>query len=769
MNTKMTLPLITNFLHLFSKNTLAALLLLAFTQQAIGQCPNNLLTNPGFENGLQGWLSTGAPSISTTSHTGSSAVLVEAGFNRMFQAMAAQPGYTYTLSAWIKSTASGGAGNIRIKFLNSSWVPIEDYWSELSLTGNYNMTSELAAIAPVNATYIEVSVYSDSNMDVFVDDVCLQEGVMGGIPDLVPIVNTGNTSASNNEDIVFSIAIYNNGTATGPNGGYAVYLSDDAVFSSTDQQLVQGNPQPDQLSPGAISNIQQESYTVPAANTFNGTKYIIVFVDHVTNVEESDETNNQYIFPIQISSPPPPGGCTTNLGSPGEMLCTEKTGNGIDAYFFNENSLSVTKYVINGTGEVVDIQNAGQLVTDSVLVQGNQVVKKLSTGVIAYTKTIPPSVLNILPEVQAAGELTDGTFVLIAYQSQPVTNPPSGPANNLLVMVHTDANLNPLETQSKNVSQVFNPFFIFNDFVEGIYPAPNGAFDVFYSSTISTLTTFQRLLVNRFSFNDPSSFNQVGQEIGHRVSSSSVKVIETPCGTYRYRGPTGHISQKSNFLGTTFSYYDKADLSFISRKTSGSGSLDYYGGYDSWTFQEGQPNSLNGNFQYRPGIDPIPPLNLVMTNPSPPQLGLEIPFFNYDHAARLGADDILLFGKDSNGDVFLEIPTDCNSVQQMFPDITGSEPGPINVGNYQPGDGFPYFYGIINEGGGSTTSEIAIKPWLSTDTNLDGGDIGFPVFYVERPARRAGVWGQRYTFVAFQSGRWTILFDLGTGCRRCKF
>ena len=119
-----------------------------------------------------------------------------------------------------------------------------------------------------------------------------------------------------------------------------------------------------------------------------------------------------------------------------------------------------------------------------------------------------------------------------------------------------------------------------------------------------------------------------------------------------------------------------------------------------------------------------------MTNQSPPQIGLEIPYFNYVHAARMGNDDVFLFGKNNAGEVFVEVPTDCNPVSELFPDITGSNPGPTNVGDYQPGDDFPFFYGIINEGDGGTTSEIAIQPYLSTDAILDASDISFPLFYI---------------------------------------
>ena len=327
--------------------------------------------------------------------------------------------------------------------------------------------------------------------------------------------------------------------------------------SNDDQIIDQSSFQPYELNPGQTSNVLSRSYIIPSNNTFNGMKYLLIVIDPFDNFDESDETNNVFAFQVQISTPIGPTACVETIG-PGDILCTERDGNNLTVYL--ENNLIVSKFTLNGQGEVIAAQNGGSLIMDSILVQGNQVVKKLSSGAIVYSKTIPQSVLDSIPVVQAAAELTDGTLVLTGYRKKPVTNPPTSPARNFLVLVNTDANLNPLQFQTKEVSNVFNPYHNFSDFVLGIYTAPNAAFDIFYSSTISTLITYQSIYLNRFSFNDPQGFSQVGQLVGSQLSSNTVKVTKTHCNTYRYTGPTGHVGQKGHFFGVAVSHYDMARL-----------------------------------------------------------------------------------------------------------------------------------------------------------------------------------------------------------------
>ncbi len=712
-----------------------AFLLTLLASIAFGQnCPNNLLSNPGFENGLNSWSTLeGNPSASSMSvFSGSNSLEMGNTPNQAHvvnQALSASPNTTYSLVFQGRKSNNGNyVSQARLKFYSSSWLPIQTEFGFVE-TSNFQQNT-ISATSPANAAFVGVEfAFTPPNAGdkVFIDDVCLTTGsVGGGLPDLVPVVQPGVTSAANNETLTFSVAVKNEGQGSASPDyfqSYQGYLSDDPILSSNDQYLnnVYGSLQPQGLAPGQTSDFAAESYTVPANNSFNGTKYIIIAIDHLDGIEESDETNNHYALPVQISTIPTPTTCTETIG-PGDLLCWQKNGNNLDVFL--ENNLIVSKFTLNEQGTVISSQNGGSLITDSILVQGNQVIKKLYNGAIVYTKAIPQSVLDSIPTVQAAAELTDGTLVLAGYRQNLVTNPPSSPAINSLVLVNTDANLNPLEFRNKLVSQVSNPFFNFNDFVKAIYPLPNGAFDIFYSNTASTLTTFQALVVNRFTFNDPASFNDIGKSVGALVNSGSVQVTKTHCNTYRYIGPTGYIGQKGHFFGNAMSFYDISDLSLISSQRDGLGSLDYYGSYDSWTFVSTSPDSLMGSFQYRSTTDPVPDMRFVISQPGQQQLAFDIPYFNYVHAALIDPTTVFLFGKN-NGQTFVQVATECYPPNALMPDLTGDNLQIANTLQYEPGDILQYVFHLKNNGTGATSTTIDYTLWISDDPVLDANDLAW--------------------------------------------
>ncbi|MEO1261830.1 MAG: CARDB domain-containing protein [Bacteroidota bacterium] len=714
---------------LFQKWVLSAFLFTLLSGNVFAQtCPNNLIFNAGFENGFQEWGILNSAELTTDANNGNQAVLIHAGFNRINQGLIAEPGQTYTLSAQVKSSPAGAHGSIGIKFLSDTWQPLDEMISSLALSGGFQTIGGLERIAPPNTAYIEVSIYSSTDNDLIVDDVCLTAGnVAALLPDLVPIVQPGVTAASNTEALTYSIAVKNQGTATGFSGSYRGYFSDDDQWSADDEYInvLYGQFQPYEIEPGETSEVINGSYLVPSSNTFNGSKYLLLVVDHLDNYEELDESNNVYAIPVQISTPTGPTDCTTNIG-PGDILCTQKNGSQLDVFL--ENNLIVTKYILDSDGDVVSSQNGGSLITDSVLVQGNQVIKKLYNGAIVFNKTIPPAVLDTLPEVQAAAELTDGTFVLAGYSRVP-TPMPLASAKNRLVLVHTDANLNLLAVYLREVSLYYNPFYEFDDKIEAIFAAPNGAFDIFYTSTSYGVTIYQRLDLNRYDFNDPATFDQLGERVSTFVDANT-RITKTHCNTYRFMGRTGYASQKGHLFAQTVSFYDVADLSLISQRRFGTGSTDYYGSFELWTFDGRSPDSLSAFFQYRPGLDPIPSMDFILTNSAPPEQQVEVPFFIYDHAARIGTEGLFLFGKRNNGDVFVEVPTDCQTLTPLYPDIVGRFIGINGTDDLQAGEYLHYYFSYENVGEGGTTENFTVRPWISSDTILSADDLAFPTLNV---------------------------------------
>ena len=699
-----------------------------FHNAAAQTCTGNLLTNPGFESGLNDWSTTGDVTMSTNAYSGTKAAKVGgSGYASVGQLKPTTSGTSYTAKVWAKYSGSSFRV-VELRFLNASWVTLSGA-AQAEITSSVYSEYTLSGTAPAGAVYVYVIASKDGSGSIEVDDFCLTTGSgTSGLPDLVPVLQPGVTAASNNGTLTFSLAVKNQGLGSAAPDyfqSYQGYLSNDPVLSNDDLYLnnVSGYLQPQGLAPGQTSDFVNESYTIPANNSFNGIKYIIIFIDDLDGIEESDETNNQYALPVQISTTPAPNNCTSNLGA-GEILCTEKSGSNLLVYLINNQV--VTKYTLSGQGTVVSTQNMGTWVQDSVLVQGNQVKKKLANGTIAYTKTIPQSVLDSLPVVQAATELANGNFVLAGYRKLDNTNPISASKNNL-VMVYTNANLTPIQVKSRTVSIIGNPYFTFNDQVLLLRPAPNAAFDIFYTFTTETLITYRSVYLSRYSFTSPQSFDQTPTFVANLVNLGTiapVKLTQTPCGSYRYSGPFGSVGQKGSFFGTAVSYYDMQDLSLISSQVDGAGSADYYGSYDRWTFVSLPPDSLSGSFQYRPGFDPLPTMQFIIPNLGQPPYGVNVPYFNYDHAVVMQPNDVFLFGTN-NGQVFVQVPTDCTPPVVLQPDLTGDSPTLIANPVLVPGDFIEFNFNLKNIGNyaTSTATNIDIAYHLSSDAVLSANDL----------------------------------------------
>lgn len=137
-------------------------------------CNNNLLTNPSFEDGFNGWTSTQSATISQDANSGNNAALLADGGVRMYQFVAAEPNKEYVISGRAKSD---GYVNTYMKFLTADWQPTGRGRSQL-LEGNYEYF-EQTFTAPTDAAWIEVS-FTASDGDLLIDDLCLSAN--GGTP-----------------------------------------------------------------------------------------------------------------------------------------------------------------------------------------------------------------------------------------------------------------------------------------------------------------------------------------------------------------------------------------------------------------------------------------------------------------------------------------------------------------------------------------------------------------------------------------------------------
>lgn len=138
-------------------------------------CPGNLLTNPGFEDGLNNWSNWGGLTLSADAHSGTKAVYVADGLSSGgANAAPATPGNNYTLSAFAKISADVNWGSIEIIFYDANWVQIECHSKEVT-TLSYQQHS-LTAVAPHNAAWVSATLWKQTDGELWVDDYCLTSG-----------------------------------------------------------------------------------------------------------------------------------------------------------------------------------------------------------------------------------------------------------------------------------------------------------------------------------------------------------------------------------------------------------------------------------------------------------------------------------------------------------------------------------------------------------------------------------------------------------------
>jgi len=102
--------------------------------------------------------------------------------------------------------------------------------------------------------------------------------------------------------------------------------------------------------------------------------------EKVSIEEEVEEMNSDCQFEISTA------------GTDARILCFE-VNNGITTINVAENK-SIYQKQLNKDGKVISSERIGDLAMDSVLIQDNQIIKKLADGTIEFTKTIPSDILD---------------------------------------------------------------------------------------------------------------------------------------------------------------------------------------------------------------------------------------------------------------------------------------------------------------------------------------------------------------------------------------
>ncbi|MBK9013380.1 MAG: HYR domain-containing protein [Saprospiraceae bacterium] len=140
------------------------------TVNACSNCQDNLLVNPGFENGTSGWTwmqNAGTTTASPFAETKS--LKICSGSGGISQYLPALSGTTYTLKVYAK--ISGATGSVGLRFYDKNWAEITVPSVPVTAT-NYTLHT-VTATAPVNAAYVESWAWKNTNGCFYADDFCL--------------------------------------------------------------------------------------------------------------------------------------------------------------------------------------------------------------------------------------------------------------------------------------------------------------------------------------------------------------------------------------------------------------------------------------------------------------------------------------------------------------------------------------------------------------------------------------------------------------------
>ncbi|RMG87733.1 MAG: T9SS C-terminal target domain-containing protein [Bacteroidetes bacterium] len=158
-------------------------------------CADNLLGNPGFEDGLNGWNAVGGVSLSSDANTGVGAARLGGnGFASLGQAVPTTPGTKYTAKAWAKQ-GSAGFHTLELRFLNSAFITLPGA-AQVNVDAADYTEYVLNGTAPADASYVYVIATTDGNGSMALDDVCLTTG--GGTPVCDISSNISNIQCNNN-------------------------------------------------------------------------------------------------------------------------------------------------------------------------------------------------------------------------------------------------------------------------------------------------------------------------------------------------------------------------------------------------------------------------------------------------------------------------------------------------------------------------------------------------------------------------------------------
>jgi hypothetical protein len=353
-------------------------------------CPNNLLQNAGFENGITNWDIYGNATITTDVNTGTKAIKLCTG--RMIQTIAVQAGKTYKLSAFAKLDV-GTTGSFYVKWLSSQFMPLGSSTTVTPVGVGYFAVEITSLIPPTNAAFMEVNMDKSSGAGCFfADDFCLIDinGGGGQLPDIIISQASLPTTLLPGALQNFTAEIKNIGSVpTTSNLTVGAYLSIDNTLDVNDLK-VGTEPLPAILQPNGFQTISG-SINIPTG-TLAGNYFLFLKADDSNANAESNETNNTFSIGTNIpNSPTDPGTCQIVLPNLNDanIVCAKQTTTGFTLISLTTDN-QYRQRDFNTDGDLTNSSLLGAAPEQAILlVENNKIVKKDLNSNIIYQQNLP--------------------------------------------------------------------------------------------------------------------------------------------------------------------------------------------------------------------------------------------------------------------------------------------------------------------------------------------------------------------------------------------
>ncbi|MEZ4955615.1 MAG: CARDB domain-containing protein [Saprospiraceae bacterium] len=470
---------------------------------------------------------------------------------------------------------------------------------------------------------------------------------MAAQPDLTVTLSIDKSSLANGQYLFWKLTWKNIGDEVASYPKLKLRLSNDNMISDDDLYII--NSSPLKIEAGD-SVVRQNYYVLPVLNSLSGAMYLIASSDPDNVIVESDETNNEVALPIEIYIQQPPEECTFKIGT-GEILCYQKTGDWVE-FFAQEEDGAIQEYQIDLNGQVTAINNPFFLVSDSVFIQNNEVVKKLANGDIAWQQPVPQEVFSHINDLDAAAELADGSLVLAGFKKIPEE------AKDSLLLIKLDSDFSidtviPLDSNRITYADTL----LLPDTVNWIRQRMDGNIDILYGKrtpySLQFLTTHFRVLeANSLATIDHKTY--MDEEVW--------EITATPCDSYRFKsnggfgGPTG-----GNFWKATW-WVTRDSGQLLNWFGDCRSYTDYGPYYYTYYLRSYQPNlnpmSLRSSYTSE-GNDLKISMNYILSQPTPPNENVHLDFFPFLGTLRTGDHDLMIFGKTGDS-LWVHIPTICH-------------------------------------------------------------------------------------------------------------